>query len=267
MDQLLRIAIANLQTGIGTTRGYWHYLTTAWKYRLPHDSRPIEQAARFLREARIDVAALCEIEAGSRRTRGVDQLALLGDIAGMPSRSFFPTRVVGARVNQGNALASPHPLRPVANHPLPGVGEPRFLSEGELDFNGRPIRVLVTHLSLEHKLRTPQIHRIARLVNRSSGPTILAGDFNIAESAELSLLRESILDRAIGGATFPAWGPRKSLDHLFFSVHFEFRRSYVYDGELFSDHLPLVAEVRLRDPGVTPPKVNEVLPPAEPWGG
>ncbi len=167
--------------------------------------------------------------------------------AGLAERAFYPTPVVGARVNQGNALCSRFPLRLVANHPLPGLGEPRFLSEGELDVDGQRVRVLATHLSLEHKLRTPQIHRIARLVNRDGGPTILAGDFNIAETAELSLLRESILDQAVAGATFPAWNPFKSLDHLFFSGHFEFRRSYVFDRELFSDHLPLVAEVWLKD--------------------
>ncbi len=86
---ILRIAVANLQTGIGTTRGYWHYLTTAWKYRLAHDSRPIEQAARFLREADIDIAALCEIEGGSRRTRGSRSAATC--CAGTPASPSAPS--------------------------------------------------------------------------------------------------------------------------------------------------------------------------------
>src|SRR5690554_687457 len=64
----LRIAVCNLQSGIGTTRGYWQYLTTGWKYWLPHDSNPILEAARFLREARIDLALVNEIEGGSRRS-------------------------------------------------------------------------------------------------------------------------------------------------------------------------------------------------------
>ena len=226
MGERVRIAVCNLQLGIGTTRGYWQYLITAWKYRLAHDARFIEQAADFLRDEAVDVAALCEVDAGSRRTRWVDQLEVLAHRSGLVHAAFFPT-----------------PVRIVRNHPLPGIGEPRFLSEAEVALAGMTVRLLVTHLSLERTLRLPQIHHIAEIVDRSQGPTILTGDFNISEQAELGLLDESHLERAASAPTFPAWRPRRYLDHLFVSKHFAVVNVYSYDDRLFSDHLPLVVEL------------------------
>lgn len=260
MQQTLRIAVCNLQSGIGTTKGYWQYLFTAWKYRLPHDSAPqLRQAVEFLRRERVDVAALCEVDGGCRRTRWRDQLDVLCDNTELCERAFFPTRVVGRRVNQGNAACARAPLRYVRNHALPGAGEPRFLSEAEVELAGVRVRLLVTHLALELPIRTPQIRHIAEIVDQRDVPTILAGDFNISEQAELDLLhRSKVLDEAVTGATFPAWRPRRYLDHLFLSAHFEVRSARVFDDFLFSDHLPLVAEVVLRDTAAGAPPRDHV---------
>lgn len=240
----LRIAVCNLQTGIGTTRGYWQYLTTAHKYCLPHGSAQIERAGRFLREEAIDIALLCEVEGGSRRSRWVDQVDLLARTSGLGERLFFPTRIVGRRVNQGNGIVSRLPLRFGFNRALPGHGEPRFLSEAEADAGRFPIRLFVTHLSLERTLRGPQIHSIADLLDDSDRPTLLGGDFNISEDAELDLIEEGHLARVLSRTTFPSWAPRRSLDHLFLSRHFDVLDVYAYDKVLFSDHLPLVVTVR-----------------------
>lgn len=239
----LRIAVSNLQSGIGTTRGYWQYLTTGWKYWWPHDSRPIERAAHFLREADIDLALLNEIEGGSRRSRGVDQLALLADRAQLEHRVFYPTFVLGHRVNQGNAACSRWELHWVANHPLPGSGEPRFVSEAELVLPDWACSIFITHLTLERPLREPQIRRIAELIGRDDRPTLLAGDFNISSEAELALLDRSVLQRAVAAPTFPSWSPRRALDHLYFSGHFRFATAYPFDRYRFADHLPLVVEL------------------------
>ena len=239
----LRIAVCNLQSGIGTTRGYWQYLTTGWKYWLPHDSNPILQAARFLREARIDLALVNEIEGGSRRSRNVDQLALLAREAQLEQQVFYPTFVLGRRVNQGNAACCRWPLRWVANHPLPGAGEPRFLSEAELLLPNHTCNVFITHLALDRLIRTPQIRHVAELIGRDDRPTLLAGDFNISSEAELELLDSSVLQRVVAAPTFPSWAPRRALDHLYFSDHFRLRQAYSFDRYRFADHLPLVVDL------------------------
>lgn len=240
----LRIATCNLQTGIGTTRGYWQYLTTGWKYRYPHGSAPVRDAARFVRDERIDLVALSEVGGGGRRTRGVDQGALLAEAAGLEGYVFFPALVTD-RVFQGNAVCARFPVRAVANHALPGLGEPRFLSEAGVALGGVDTRVFVTHLSLDLGQRGKQIDTIAEIVGACDVPTLLAGDFNVSREEELDLLGQSALQKAASAPTFPSWRPRKRLDHLFFSSHFEIARVYAFDAYRFSDHLPLVAEVRL----------------------
>ena len=246
MTEPLRIATSNLQTGIGTTRGYWHYLLTGWKYLLPHGSAPLRQAAAFLDTQQVDVAALTEVEGGSWRTRGVDQAALLAEATPLAHRAFFPTFTAGERINQGNAFCTHFPLRRTKAHELPGTGEPRFLCEADIALRGTEVRVCVTHLSLELPMRTPQIERVAEIIaRRPEVPTVLAGDFNVAEEGELRLLLEGGLQRADAGPTFPAWAPTKTLDHLFFSRHFEIVRSFVFDQFRFADHLPLVVDVEL----------------------
>jgi endonuclease/exonuclease/phosphatase family metal-dependent hydrolase len=241
----LRIAICNLQSGVGTTRGYWQYLTTAWKYFLPRGSTPVRKALRFLQDEQIDVAAFCEIEGGSRRTRGIDQVRKISEGTDLVHNVFFPTLVLGVRVNQGNAVCSKFPVRFVENHALSGVGEPRFLSEAELEVAGGSVRLFVTHLSLNRKIREPQIHDIAEVVAGGDVPTILAGDFNVTTEAELDLLRDTNLEMAASAPTFPSWKPSRGLDYLFFSDHFSVRETRVFDRFLFSDHLPFLAEVRM----------------------
>jgi endonuclease/exonuclease/phosphatase family metal-dependent hydrolase len=83
------------------------------------------------------------------------------------------------------------------------------LCEAELGFRGTPVRIGVTHLSLERPLRAPQIQRIAEIIAGGDVPTILAGDFNVAKNDELRLLTEGGLQRANTGPTFPSWAPQR----------------------------------------------------------
>lgn len=247
MSSAFRIAICNLQLGVGTTKGYWQYLTSGWKYLLPHDSEPIRQAASFLQKESIDIAALCEVEGVSWRSKDTDQLKLLAQTAHLPHSHFFPTYTSGSWKRQGNAVGTRFGIhRTVKNHPLPGRGEPRFLSEAKIQLGAQPVRLFITHLSLYQKMREPQIERVDQIINQEKAPTILAGDFNIAQQDELKLLTESQLQLATSAPTFPSWKPNRWLDHLFFSNHFRIKSCYTFDEFYFSDHLPLLAEVELK---------------------
>jgi endonuclease/exonuclease/phosphatase family metal-dependent hydrolase len=82
------------------------------------------------------------------------------------------------------------------------------LCEPELGFRGTPVRIGVTHLSLERPLRAPQIQRIAEIIAGGDVPTILAGDFNVAKNDELRLLTEGDCSERIPGRPFHP-GPHK----------------------------------------------------------
>lgn len=245
-DGDLRVAVSNLQVGIGTTRGYWQYLFTGWKYLLPHGSGPIHRAAAFLDEEAIDLGLFCEVGGGARRTRGLDQATILTRESRLAHHVFFPTFVVSDRINQGNAVCSRFHLQEGKSHQLPGPGEPRFLNHVTVRLGDQHTHVYVTHLSLEHEVRAPQLRRIEEVVTRHDAPTLLAGDFNVSAEAELELLETAGLQRAAAAPTFPSWNPKKSLDQLFFSPHFEIVDCRIFDRFRFSDHLPLVVELRLR---------------------
>src|SRR5690606_6247881 len=118
-------------------------------------------------------------------------------------------------------------------------------SEARLILDDRSCRLFITHLSLDKPIRAPQIQHIVEHIGEQDVPTILAGDFNVKEDAELALIDETIVTKAASAATFPSWKPTKALAHLSFSHHFALSRVYAFDRYTFSDHLPLVVELDL----------------------
>jgi len=39
---IMKVMTLNIQNGVSTTRGYWHYLLSGWKYVLPHSTKGIK---------------------------------------------------------------------------------------------------------------------------------------------------------------------------------------------------------------------------------
>lgn len=240
----LRIALHNVQSGIGTTKGYYQYLSHIFRYFLPHDSSQIEKLGNYVHQQDIDILATAEIDKGSKRTRGVDQVELLQQTAGFDHAHFFPAFRYKTRAHQGNALHSRFPIIKTKNHLLPGSGEPRYLGEAKVYLGDRDLTLFVTHLSLNLLHRQEQIQKISERVNASSGPVVLAGDFNIAHEGELDLLEESRLQKVYTAKTFPVWNPTKRLDYIFASKEVQIREGFVC-SEAFSDHCLLMANVRV----------------------
>lgn len=236
----MKLVLLNIQSGRATTRGYWEY------FRRRRKTRTLGRIAEFLRTEGAALAALCEIDAGSARTGGIDQVSYLSSHTSLVHHAFFPTFVVGELANQGNSLHSLFPIVGTRNHLLPGIGEPRYLSEARVRMEGEEFTVFVTHLSLRLHVRRSQLEAIRDRINEMRGPVILAGDFNVALEDELEFLETTRLSRVVSGRTFPSWKPRKALDHVFFSDDFSVRESHVHDQDLFSDHLPLVVEFSWR---------------------
>lgn len=237
----IKIGLLNVQSGIGTIRGYYQYLLHIRRYFRPHHSRYIERLGRLAGREGIDILATAEIEGGSSRTGGVDQAKLLAQTGNFPYSGFFPTFSVGRRVNQGNALHSRFPLSGARNHRLPGAGEPRYAGSGRINTGNREITFFVTHLSLDPVFRRAQIEELSRLVNREAGPVVLAGDFNIAHEGELDLLEKSRLQKVYSGKTFPSWKPKKRLDYIFAGREIKISAGRVLP-DLLSDHRLLLVE-------------------------
>ena len=139
--------------------------------------------------------------------------------------------------------------------PLPG-GEPRGALVADLRFDdGRKIRVCAAHLGLLRRHRRIQIARILEvLAALPSLPTILAGDLNERLDGDGSPLAalDDFFAPAIPRNTFPATFPLLPLDRIRACSRIALDGLFVHATPLArraSDHLPLVAEVRL------PPRV------------
>ena len=238
---MIRFCTLNLQTGVGTTRGYWHYLLTGWKYFLHHSPKKIEEAGRFFKDHKIDVITLNEVEGGSFRSK--NQLELLENITGLHGE-FFTTRYLQPFMRQGNAMLSRYPMKKSGKTRLSRGGEPRYLCETEINIKGKKITVLTTHLSVARWIRKRQIPEIAARLKELKGPVILGADFNVQHPEDLDPILETRMKMAPIQKTFPTWNPTKHMDYILHSKHFKVRGVKAKD-ERISDHLPIIAELEM----------------------
>lgn len=243
----LTIAVMNLQSGIGVTRGYRQYLTRGLRYVIPHSGRALSDAGAFLRDQAADLALLTEVEGGSRRSRYTSQLDTLSEGSGLSHSHFFPTWNLGSTINEGNGLLSRFPLSWARTHPLPSATNPRVLGEALIDMNGIPVTVLVAHLALGKEPRLAQLKEIVSVIKDLKTPIILGGDFNERDHSSFKILKKAGLTCATR-PSYPSWRPRHALQVLFLSKHFTIGSTSVAKEALFSDHLPLVVEATLTAP-------------------
>jgi endonuclease/exonuclease/phosphatase family metal-dependent hydrolase len=242
----VKIANFNLQSGVGTTKGYLEYLINSWKYILPHSSDYISKAGDLLSKEGIDIVSLNEVDGGSYKTMQISQPQLVLDKMGLKNSAFFPTTRSLGQINMGNAIIAKYDIIKKQNYRLPGRGEPRYLGETILNIDGREVTSLVTHLSLNKKTRENQILYIIQFVKTRKTPVILSGDFNTADETELERLTSVCgLEKVATTPTFPSWSPKRSFDKIYLSKEFKVEKSYVFDELKLSDHLPVIVEAIL----------------------
>lgn len=243
----IRIVVANIQSGIGVTKGYRQYVTSGWRYLLPHDSKGALDAGTFLKVEDTDIALLTEVDAGSRRSRNSSQIDSMSAASELPFTCFFPTRSIGTSINEGNAILSRFPVSANRSYPLLHGMNPRTLGETTLVLpDGTSMTALVAHLALGSKTREMQLAEIAKYVKDIDGPLVLGGDFNERDHRSFKYLKKAGLT-PVSVAGYPSWKPRHALQVLFLSRHFSLVQASVPDSARFSDHLPLIVEVTYRE--------------------
>lgn len=220
------------------------------------------RVARVIRGERPDIVALQEVDLGRRRSRLEDQAAIIARELGLQI-VFCPT-VTRGEEHYGHALLSRYPIEVVKRARLPHdpAGwwrEPRAAMWARVDVGGCSINVITTHLGLGPRERSLQVK--ALLGDEWIGaiptdePVLLCGDFNALPGSEpYRLAAARLRDVQFAGdghrplGTFSSWQPLVRLDHIFATSHFERKRVVVVRTDLTrvaSDHLPLVADLRL----------------------
>lgn len=243
-DKKITIAHSNLQCGVHATKGWWHYALISWRYFFPHSLRAAHRTKRFINESAIDIISFSEIEGLSFRSGGIDHMQYLAKRTGLKYVRFFATHRVRGIINQGNALMSKYPIGNATEHRLPGKGQSRFLGSCDIDVNGVLVTYFVTHLSLGKKDRALQINRISEIIAQTKNKhIILAGDFNTPDLDELIPMTEH-LHRIPFKNNYPSWNPTRTLDYIFISKALTVENQAVATSANFSDHLPLLAEIK-----------------------
>ena len=253
----LHLMSYNIHAGIAINK-YRHYLTHSWKHLLPYRKRGENLDRIASMAARFDVVGLQETDSGSIRSEFINQVDYLAEGGGFPYRYHQTNRRLGKIAQHSMGLLSRLPILEVDEHKLPGAIPGRGTLVARLEYGRRPLVLMIVHLALGRRARLRQINYISAMVRRHENVVIM-GDLNFrSESGEMAhLLRRSGLREPIHGLhTFPSWRPHRNIDHILVSPSLQVRKAEVIECQ-YSDHLPVAAQVSLRDDHAAP-----VLTPA-----
>lgn len=218
----------------------------------------LEQVAALVRELRVDVALLQEVDRHTRRSGGVDQPAELARRTG--HAALFSRSLHYDGGEYGIALLTRWKVRDSLTVSLAvdppqeragGSREPRVAQVVTLEAPLGPLRIVNTHLdpSGDDRWRLQEISQVLKSAG-AERRVLVGGDLNATpETATLDAVRSAGLRDAwqCGGGdghTYPADVPRKRIDFLFMRGPVRCVSAAVVQTTA-SDHRPLLVILRL----------------------
>jgi endonuclease/exonuclease/phosphatase family metal-dependent hydrolase len=210
-----------------------------------------------------DIVFLQEVDDGARRSSHHRQVDVLGDFLKLRHRTFFPNVRVRGGGHYGNAILSKFPITETRNIDLSipltkrrSVLHAWIRVRSPHGRRSRTLHVFNLHLGLSQVIRKWQLqrflasHPFASLHHRT--PVIVGGDFNdvwgTLGTKYLRPLGFRTSEHRI--PTFPAVAPALALDALYSWGDIELlrlERSRLDLAHQASDHLPLIAELKLKN--------------------
>jgi endonuclease/exonuclease/phosphatase family metal-dependent hydrolase len=209
-----------------------------------------DRVARVLEAAQPDISALQEIDSRTRAAAH-DPFSYFGELFGWTTVS---ARTLSAKDGHyGHIVLSRWPIESLGEIDLSmRWSEPRKAIVGAIQAPGARLIVIAVHLGLWPFERRKQFARLReRIATIAERPLIVLGDFNDFPR----LLNRRALSGSVAAtprlATYPSRLPLLPLDRIWFSPPLGLvTAATLNDAEHVSDHLPLVASLRL-DQNVT----------------
>lgn len=203
----------------------------------------LKTIANVIKEAKLDIVGVQEVDLRTSRSDRVDQPRLLADLAEMPYYIFV--RAIDHQGGQyGTLILSKYPIVSSEVIPLESWDkEARSLGHAVIDIGGRQIDFFNTHLSYEDKtLRGLQFFEVSEKTDLCKD-FILTGDFNTADFNEFSILGANLLNNQFRFyPTFP--GGNSAIDNIVYTDSFKEVASGTVT-QSYSDHYMLWAEFEL----------------------
>lgn len=247
MPDTIKVLSYNIEFCASVNKGYWQYVTSFWKYLLPHKTTGLRQIATLINKENYDLCTFTEIDTASIRTWGMNYLKKLSNMTVLKHHHFYPVNGLKYVYLRGNGILTKYPIIDHQNSIITHFEEKRKLSSAKIDINGQIITVFTTQLSLGHHSRIEELKKIIHVIKNTQGPIILTGDFNTQNGDELKLIFENTLLQSVGTPeTFPSWNPKRRIDYIFYSPEFEVIQSFSIPDLKISDHLPIVAELKIK---------------------
>ena len=213
---------------------------------LGRTSSTLAEITRFIEPLDPDIVGLVEVDAGSYRSRKLNQAQEMAESLDHYHcyRSTYKVRGWMDRLpilnKQGNAFLTRDTITNEQFHYFER-GVKRLVIELELE----NLVVFLVHLALGFRVRQHQLTDLYELVKGASKPHIVAGDFNaLWGDKEIRLfLAATGLSNADPNrtATFPSWRPKRQLDFILHSPGVRVKQFRV-PRVTYSDHLPLVCD-------------------------
>lgn len=217
-----------------------------------------ERIADVLREIDADIIALQEVVSIENSSAQQNQARFIAESLDFNYRIGENRRHAGGAY--GNVVLSRFPVVEDGNFDISIVGrEPRGCQHVDVEIHKRRLlHVYNVHLGTSFFERRRQIVRLldAEILNRRHvAPRILLGDFNewthgLASKLLKTHFRSTDLREHLAGKrTYPGFLPFLHLDHIYYDHHLKIENAFAHRSRLAlvaSDHLPLVADFRLR---------------------
>lgn len=210
----------------------------------------LDRLANIIKSAEPDLVALQEVDQGTERAAGVNQLTELGRLTGL--QATFGKAMDFQGGGYGVGVLSRQPPLSVQNHPLPGPPgrEPRTALAVDVAMRerGPVLQFISTHLDFgrDSENRAAQAESLNRLIVRDGRPSILAGDMNSRiDSPVMQILglRWTIASSVDLSPIDPAARPQGGVDYVLFQPSDVWRMIEwnVVDAPVASDHQPVLA--------------------------
>ena len=201
-----------------------------------------QRLADRILELKPDIVALQEVDRGTGRASGIDQVAKLSELTGMDS--VFGAAMPYDGGEYGEAILSRFPIEKIKTQPLPFVfgQEPRGMLQARIDpGNGIPVFDLFnTHLCHQSEsTRVQQVQQMIQILNRSDSATaLLAGDLNATPDSEPMRL-------LFGEEWIDTVAPRSDIDYVLVRRRdsWRVREVTIVDDLITSDHRPILVEL------------------------
>jgi endonuclease/exonuclease/phosphatase family metal-dependent hydrolase len=205
--------------------------------------------AQIIRESGAQIVGLQEVHSDSS---GAEQLHQMNYLAATTGLQAVPGPAVERRNGHyGNVLLTSCKVLDVYKIDLSYLRrEPRGAIDADLEIDGEPVRVIVTHLGLRPAERRFQVTKLlTALSQKRTRIVILLSDFNewLPTGRSLRWLHTHLGKTALV-RTFPSRFPIFALDRIWVSPPAALNQICCFHTPLTrvaSDHLPLKATIRL----------------------